>query len=145
MATNGTNGTRKSIRAPNPPVEDSIFKSFRLDGRTVIISGGSGGIGYEVARGLAEAGANVSLIRSFTSASNSQLLDRTLVLRLPRRRQTSRPNNSRLRRQDGNLPSPSRKIRRSRSRSSSGRQRFRASRCHDCKCRYPFQSRRIRF
>lgn len=50
---------KKSIRAPNPPVEESIFKQFRLDGRTVIITGCVGGIGYEVARGLAEAGANV--------------------------------------------------------------------------------------
>jgi len=60
-----TNGAQKSIRKPNPPVEDSLFKSFRLDGRTVIISGGSGGIGYEVARGLAEAGANVSFPLAF--------------------------------------------------------------------------------
>lgn len=58
-ATNGTNG-RQSIRRPNPPIEDSVFKSFRIDGRTVIITGGCGGIGYEIARGLAEAGANVS-------------------------------------------------------------------------------------
>ncbi|KAH8669170.1 hypothetical protein BX600DRAFT_511205 [Xylariales sp. PMI_506] len=53
--------TRQSIRAPNPPVEDSVFKSFRLDRRTVIITGGAGGIGYEIARGLAEAGANLAL------------------------------------------------------------------------------------
>lgn len=49
----------KSIRNPDPPVKDSVFDMLRLDGRTIIITGGSGGIGYEVARGLAEAGANV--------------------------------------------------------------------------------------
>lgn len=58
-SANGSNG-RQSIRKPNPPIEDSVFKSFRIDGRTVIITGGCGGIGYEIARGLAEAGANVS-------------------------------------------------------------------------------------
>lgn len=57
-----TNGHRVSIRAPNPPVEDSVFKMFRMDGKTVIITGGAGGIGYEIARGLAEAGANVNII-----------------------------------------------------------------------------------
>ncbi|KAF7560276.1 hypothetical protein G7046_g3867 [Stylonectria norvegica] len=59
--TNGTKNRQQSIRKPNPPVQDSIFQSFRLDGRTVIITGGCGGIGYEIARGLAEAGANLAL------------------------------------------------------------------------------------
>ncbi|KAI1763503.1 hypothetical protein GGR53DRAFT_520942 [Hypoxylon sp. FL1150] len=56
-----TSGERKSIRAPNPSIEDSVFRQLRLDGRTVIITGGAGGIGYEIARGLAEAGANLSI------------------------------------------------------------------------------------
>ena len=58
-APNGNGTTRQSIRAPNPPLENSVFKMFRMDGQTVIITGGAGGIGYEIARGLAEAGANV--------------------------------------------------------------------------------------
>ena len=62
--TNGNGAARKSIRAPNPPLKDSVFDMFRLDGKTAIITGGSGGIGYEVARALAEAGANVSEITS---------------------------------------------------------------------------------
>ncbi|KAJ3578448.1 hypothetical protein NPX13_g2121 [Xylaria arbuscula] len=53
--------TRQSIRAPNPPVQDSVFQQFRLDGRTVIITGGAGGIGSEIAKGLAEAGANIAI------------------------------------------------------------------------------------
>ncbi|KEY64403.1 hypothetical protein S7711_08463 [Stachybotrys chartarum IBT 7711] len=61
MAHSNGASARQSIRAPNPTIEDSVFKSFRLDGRTVIITGGCGGIGYEVARGLAEAGANLAL------------------------------------------------------------------------------------
>ena len=59
MSPNNEADGRMSIRNPNPPIKDSIFKSLRLDGRTVIITGGCGGIGYEIARGLAEAGANV--------------------------------------------------------------------------------------
>ncbi|KXH45234.1 short chain dehydrogenase [Colletotrichum salicis] len=72
MATNGsTNGTRKSIRAPNPPIEDSVFKQFRLDGKTVIITGGAGGIGSEIARGLAEAGANITIWYNSSKAAVS--------------------------------------------------------------------------
>lgn len=37
------------------------MKMFDMTGKVVIVTGGSGGIGYEAARALAEAGANVSL------------------------------------------------------------------------------------
>lgn len=52
---------QQSVRRPNPTLPDSVFKMFSMQGKVVIITGGSGGIGYEVARGLAEAGANVAL------------------------------------------------------------------------------------
>ncbi|KAJ9137579.1 Short chain dehydrogenase [Pleurostoma richardsiae] len=61
MSTTNGNSGRQSIRRCNPPIEDSVFKSFRLDGRTIIVTGGCGGIGYQVSRGLAEAGANLAL------------------------------------------------------------------------------------
>lgn len=52
---------QKSIRRANPILPDSVFKMFDMHGKVVIITGGSGGIGYEVARALAEAGADVAL------------------------------------------------------------------------------------
>lgn len=57
MAPNSQN----SIRRPNPILPDSVFKMFDMSGKVVIITGGSGGIGYQVGRALAEAGANVAL------------------------------------------------------------------------------------
>ncbi|CUM68087.1 uncharacterized protein PRCAT00005804001 [Priceomyces carsonii] len=50
-----------SIRKSNPQLSDSIFEMFSMKGKTVIITGASGGIAHEVARGLAEAGADLSL------------------------------------------------------------------------------------
>lgn len=50
-----------SIRTPNPSLPDNIFEMFNMRGRVVIITSGSAGIGYQVARRLAEAGANVAL------------------------------------------------------------------------------------
>ena len=49
----------------------SVLKSFDLTGRTALISGSSGGIGYALARGLADAGARVIL-----NARNVQKLER---------------------------------------------------------------------
>lgn len=57
----GSLGTPVSKRWPNPALADSVFQMFSMKGKVTIITGGSGGIGYEVARGLAEAGSDVAL------------------------------------------------------------------------------------
>jgi sorbose reductase len=57
----GSLGTPVSKRWPNPALSDSVFQMFSMKGKVTIITGGSGGIGYEVARGLAEAGSNIAL------------------------------------------------------------------------------------
>lgn len=38
-----------------------MFQMFSMKNKVTIITGGSGGIGYEVARGLAEAGSDIAL------------------------------------------------------------------------------------
>src|SRR6266511_5969267 len=48
-----------NLPRPFPKLSDSIFKMFDLHGKVAITTGGSGGIDYEAARALAEAGADV--------------------------------------------------------------------------------------
>ncbi|KAI5271079.1 oxidoreductase [Aureobasidium subglaciale] len=45
-----------------PDVNAPVLSQFSLAGKTVAVTGGSGGIGTEIVRGMAEAGANVALI-----------------------------------------------------------------------------------
>jgi len=45
-----------------PDVNSSVLSQFSLQGKTVAVTGGSGGIGTEIVRGMAEAGANVAII-----------------------------------------------------------------------------------
>lgn len=52
---------QQSIRRQDPPLSNSVFQMFSMKGKVVIITGGAGAIGIEVARGLAEAGADVAL------------------------------------------------------------------------------------
>lgn len=50
-----------AILRPTPTLPDSVFDMFNMRGRVVTITGGAGGIGYQVSRALAEAGADVAL------------------------------------------------------------------------------------
>lgn len=44
-----------------PPQSDSVLSFFNLKHKTAIVTGATAGIGYQVARALAEAGANVAI------------------------------------------------------------------------------------
>ncbi|KAJ5538854.1 Short-chain dehydrogenase/reductase SDR [Penicillium frequentans] len=50
------------------PPNQHVMKAFDLTGKVAIVTGGARGIGLEVSRGLAEAGANVALI--YNSSKN---------------------------------------------------------------------------
>ncbi|KAJ5998335.1 Short-chain dehydrogenase/reductase SDR [Penicillium sp. IBT 35674x] len=51
------------------PQNQHVMKAFDLTGKVAIVTGGARGIGLEVSRGLAEAGANVALI--YNSSKNA--------------------------------------------------------------------------
>ena len=55
---------------------DSVLKMFDMHGKTTIITGGSGGIGYEVARALAEVGSDIALW--YNASSEAQKLALTI-------------------------------------------------------------------
>lgn len=54
---------------PDPSVP--VLSHFSLAGKTAIVTGGTRGIGLEVARGLAEAGASVAILYTQTNASTA--------------------------------------------------------------------------
>ncbi|KAL3465247.1 hypothetical protein BJX64DRAFT_297618 [Aspergillus heterothallicus] len=54
------------------PANQHVMKAFDLSGKVAVVTGGARGIGLEVSRGLAEAGANVALI--YNSSSNADQL-----------------------------------------------------------------------
>lgn len=50
-----------SNRRPDPLLSDSIWEMFSMKGKVVSITGGGGAIGFEVARAMAEVGADVAI------------------------------------------------------------------------------------
>ncbi|KAL2798649.1 hypothetical protein BJX66DRAFT_36188 [Aspergillus keveii] len=52
------------------PANQHVMKAFDLSGKVAVVTGGARGIGLEVSRGLAEAGANVALIYNSSSNAN---------------------------------------------------------------------------
>lgn len=62
--------------ASTPKLSDSVMKMFDMAGKVAIVTGGSGGIGYEAARALAEAGSNIALW--YSQANNTDKLAATI-------------------------------------------------------------------
>jgi sorbose reductase len=53
-----------------PPKETNVLSLFRLDGKVAVVTGGTRGIGWDAAKSMAEAGANVALV--YTSYLNPE-------------------------------------------------------------------------
>ena len=62
----------------------SVLERFRLDGRTAVVTGGSRGLGFSIARGLAEAGADLIIVgrdEATLSAAQSALTETGRTIR----------------------------------------------------------------
>ncbi|OAA68712.1 oxidoreductase, short chain dehydrogenase/reductase family [Niveomyces insectorum RCEF 264] len=60
------------VLATHPNPSAPVLSHFSLAGKTALVTGGTRGIGLEVARGLAEAGANVAITYSSTPAAEAE-------------------------------------------------------------------------
>lgn len=54
---------------------NNILDKFRLDGKTAVVTGASGGIGYEVSKALAQAGADVVVHYNSNKSKAEELVD----------------------------------------------------------------------
>ena len=52
-----------SGQPPVPDISDSVMEMFSMKGKVASVTGASSGIGLAVAQGLAEAGADVAIVR----------------------------------------------------------------------------------
>ncbi|KAL4929749.1 SDR family oxidoreductase [Aspergillus undulatus] len=53
------------------PQNQHVTKAFNLSGKVAVVTGGARGIGLEVSRGLAEAGADIAIIYNTSSTANT--------------------------------------------------------------------------
>jgi sorbose reductase len=74
MAASPLKGGAFTHQNTDAPTETKIMPLFSLKGKTAIVSGAGAGIGLAVARGFAEAGANVVIWFN----SNKKALDRAV-------------------------------------------------------------------
>jgi sorbose reductase len=72
MAETAMNGGQFNHQNTTPPKTERVLPLFSLKGKTAIVSGAGAGIGFAVAQGFAEAGANVAIWYN----SNKKALDR---------------------------------------------------------------------
>lgn len=52
---------RDGFPRPFPDTPSNVVDQFEMAGRVVVVTGAADGIGYAVAEGMAEAGANVAM------------------------------------------------------------------------------------
>src|SRR5687767_9480480 len=67
----GNRFSRSRCDARPPQMTTSILDQFRLDGQSALVVGGNRGLGFEMAKALAEAGASV-FIAARDAARNEQ-------------------------------------------------------------------------
>ncbi|KAF2021354.1 putative short-chain dehydrogenase [Aaosphaeria arxii CBS 175.79] len=60
---------REGFPRPFPDTPTNVFEQFSMKGKVVVVTGAGEGIGYSVAEGMAEAGANVVLLYNSNDAA----------------------------------------------------------------------------
>lgn len=61
MTVEDCNKVRDGFPRPFPDTPSNVVEQFKMTGKVVVVTGAADGIGYAVAEGMAEAGANVAM------------------------------------------------------------------------------------